>query len=151
MERFTDTIEIVIVDDATEDLRLAERAFLQSSIQNTIHLFKDSEGCMEFLRSRKTGFPVPRYLLVIDIVMAPTNGIELLRRIQTDELAPGSLSVMLSGVSDLKQVREAYQLGAKTFLIKPLKPRDIIELIRSLEPIVTLREVPGGYSAHWRD
>jgi FixJ family two-component response regulator len=55
---------------------------------------------------------------------------------------------MLSGISDIKMARDGYQLGARTFLVKPLTPQDILEFIAAVEDKIRIEQTELGYILH---
>ena len=84
-------------------------------------------------------------ILFLDMVMQPTSGLEVLERIRDLPSAKKSLLVMMSGLTDIKAINTGYQLGAATFLIKPLKPEDVLQLITSMGHRVSIEEKAEGY------
>ena len=64
--------------------------------------------------------------------MTPISGVEVLRHLHTSPAAEGSILVMLSGIQDFNIIREGYQLGATTFLVKPLQNDDVLQMISAI-------------------
>src|SRR5262245_3052457 len=123
-------LQIIIVDDAAEDRTLAHRVLKQCKITNPIHLIKNGMDCIATLRAgaaRST-----RFLVLLDLAMAPHNGQWVLREAAQRGLMSSAIFVMMSGIAGIKDVHEGYQLGAKTFFIKPLQAQDIRELLDAL-------------------
>jgi YesN/AraC family two-component response regulator len=90
-------------------------------------------------------------LLFLDMRMAPIDGLEVLRTLREENLARDSSIVMLSGLTDFKFVNEGYQLGARTFLVKPLQAEDVLDLLSfSLEPKVQIENRSEGHYIHWK-
>ena len=56
----------------------------------------------------------------------------------------GSVAIMLSGVQDLKMVNEGYQLGASTFLIKPLRTEDVMQIASAVRGLGVERNEEGN-------
>ncbi len=138
-------LPIVIVDDSKEDLALVTRVFRQCKIINPIHAFASARECLEYLdgigvyRDRK--LPC---LIVIDLVMAPTSGLDVLRHIQKSNAGGEMVPVMLSGLQDVRAIREGYQLGAVTFLLKPLKVEEVMVMVNAARGL-RVERVPTGY------
>lgn len=137
-------LHIVIVDDSREDLGFLERVLRQCKILNPIHSIHSGEECLAFFRSKAT-----RSLVILDLVMAPTSGISVIRELRESGLARDSVIVMLSGITDIKAINEGYQLGAATFLIKPIKPEDILEMLNGMKSKIRVEEQPTGYLLEW--
>src|SRR5206468_5695728 len=90
-------------------------------------------------------------LVLLDMIMPPETGLDVLRYVKTTEACKDCLIVMVSGLTDVKAINEGYQLGAKTFLLKPLTARDMVELINSLAEQISVEQTEEGYLLHWKD
>jgi CheY-like chemotaxis protein len=124
---------IVIVDDSGEDAALAARVLNQCKILNPVQIFKSGQECIDYFEktgSRAAG-TLP-CLLLLDLAMSPTSGVDVLRHLRDSPNAKDSVLVMLSGVTDYKIIHEGYQLGATTFLFKPLRPEDVLRMIKAM-------------------
>lgn len=133
MLRFVSMMPIVIVDDAGEDATLASRVLTQCKILNPVRIFKSGQECIDYfdtIGSRAAG-TLP-CLLLLDLAMSPMSGVEVLRHLRNSPNAKDSVLVMLSGVTDYKIIHEGYQLGATTFLFKPLRADDMLRMIKAM-------------------
>jgi FixJ family two-component response regulator len=81
--------------------------------------------------------------------MKPDDGITVLEKIHEEKLAEGSIIVMLSGLTDVKLLHQGYQLGAHTFLVKPLKVEDVMELVSSLKHSISVIPEQKGNRLGW--
>jgi CheY-like chemotaxis protein len=138
-------LPIVIVDDSLEDALLAQRIVGLCKIQNPVVLLRSGQACIDYFRGvkpyEKRSVPC---ILLLDMIMSPVNGLGVLRRLREIPAAKGSMVVMLSGLADLKMIHEGYQLGANTFLVKPLLAEDIMQMVRAI-PRLAINKVPQGY------
>jgi CheY-like chemotaxis protein len=144
-------LPILIVDDSNEDLLLAERALRSCKLLNPTHRLTSGAECISYFEGRwtaKDGEKAQPCLLLLDLVMAPISGLEVLRKIRDTSFFDESVVVMLSGISDIKMVTEGYQLGARTFLVKPLNPQDILEFVGSVKDKIQIEQVEQGYILH---
>lgn len=138
-------LDIIVIDDDQNDLRLVERVLQECKLLNPVHLLRSGKQCLEFFESKDS----KRSLVFLDLMMAPLSGVSTLQQLQERSLGSGSVFVMLSGLTDIKAINTGYQLGAKTFLIKPLKPEDIIQLLNFLNKEVHVERVESGYFLKW--
>ena len=90
-------------------------------------------------------------LLLVDVVMAPESGMDLIRTVGESDLSNRVLVVMISGLSDLKAINEGYQLGAKTFLLKPVNRDDVVQVLNSLGDRILIEQTTEGYRLHHTD
>ena len=132
---------IVIVDDASEDLLFAERVLEECKILNPIVALKSGQECLEYFRRLEAG-NAP-CLALIDLVMPPPNGVEVLRLVGASVHAQRTVFVMLSGLADIKLIQQGYQHGARTFLVKPLLRDDVLRLFDYIKGISIRRERDG--------
>jgi CheY-like chemotaxis protein len=136
---------IVIVDDLEADLLLAERVLRHCKILNPIVLIKSGNGCIAYFegkdRYQKRELPC---LLLLDLIM-PTRGVEVLKYLSSRSVATDSVIVMLSGLQDMKAIHEGYQLGARTFLVKPINEEDVVQMLSCLKG-VKVKKAAEGYT-----
>jgi CheY-like chemotaxis protein len=141
-------LEIVIVDDAREDALLAERVLrVDCKIQNPVTLCTNGKDastlCAELHHASK------HYLVLLDLIMVPVSGLEFLRSWQSSGCAQSSMVIMLSGLKDIKAINEGYQLGAKTFILKPVTKADVVQVLNSLNNRITIEQDDKGYHLNW--
>jgi CheY-like chemotaxis protein len=144
-------LTIVLVDDALNDLGFAERVLRRCKILNPIKLLHSGNECISHFSAQPPAaeeFPV-RSLVFLDLVMAPISGISALTQLRTRGLARDSVFIMLSGITDIKLINEGYKLGAQTFLIKPIRPEDVLDLLNIIKNKITVRETTDGYLLEW--
>ena len=73
-------------------------------------------------------------ILFLDLRMPKVNGFEVLRWIKTQAHLKDLLIVILTHHQEVKNVNEAYTLGAHSFLTKPLSPKELTNLITHFKP-----------------
>ena len=126
---------IIIVDDSREDIALVRRVLGQCGVRNPVFPIVSGQECISYFErpDARTGGAVP-CLVLLDLSMAPKSGIDVLRHLTASPSADwrDSVFVMLSGVSDYSIVREGYQLGATTFLTKPLQSDEFMAMLKSV-------------------
>ena len=136
---------IVIVDDSHEDALLAHRVLTQCKIKNPIIVLNGGAACLDYFEGAGVfaGREVP-CLMLLDVMMTPVSGIEVLEKLLESGAGKGSVIVMLSGLTELKTIHLGYQLGAKTFLIKPLATQDVVHMLNAL-PEIFVTDGTDGY------
>jgi len=123
---------ILLADDDENDVLLTQILLKQCRVLNALQVVRDGEEVIQYLRgvgpySDHLRYPAPVFIL-LDLRMPRTGGIEVLRWMKAHQGA--SVPVfMLTGFQDLNLMNEAYQLGAKSFLTKPLHERDFCTLV----------------------
>lgn len=148
MEKTHSILQILLIDDAQHDLDAQERALQSCKLLNPVLKFKNGPDTLAFLRAPDAAGQ--RFLIFLDLLMKPQDGISLLSQIRAENLAPGSITVMLSGLTDVKLLHQGYQLGAQTFLVKPLKIQDVMQLLTTLQQSVRVETEPRGNWLIWQ-
>ena len=143
-------LNILVVDDAKEDLLLAERILRHCKILNPIRLLKSGEACIDyFKKSGASKSEMEPCILFLDMVMNPMGGASVLRELNKSSLLKESIVIILSGITDINLIQEGYQLGARTFLVKPIKADDVVEVLHALKLLIRIEETSQGNVLHW--
>ncbi len=125
---------ILLAEDDEDYVLLIRAAFSQAKIPNPLHVVWNGQEAISYLKgdgkySNRAEFPLPD-LLLLDLKMPRVNGFEVLQWIRAQ---PGlsSLRVLVLTSSDqIRDVNEAYRLGANSFLVKPMDFEDTASLSR---------------------
>lgn len=120
----TNVVEILIVEDTTQDLELALRALRKANLSNHIHVARDGEEALEFIfcegahvnRRIENG---PRMIL-LDLKLPKVDGLEVLRRLKGDPRTRSIPVVMLTSSKEQNDVVESYKLGVNSYIVKPV-------------------------------
>ena len=136
---------ILIAEDLSRDAVLVKRVLETARIRNPIHIVGNGEETISYLSGsgkyrNRLQYPLPAILL-LDLKMPGVTGFDVLRWLQTHPLPIAA--VVLSALSDLKDIRQAYALGANSFLIKPLTLEEITNLMSGLKGLVMKPDADG--------
>lgn len=130
---------IIILDDAANDRLMTERVLRNCKILNPILTFETGEQLLEHF----SGDFEPPALVLVDMMMQPMSGNDVLRAIKERGIMDRMPVVMVSGLADFRTLQEGYQNGARTFIIKPLKQDDILEVLNNVKGL-EVHPVEGG-------
>ena len=125
---------ILVVDDNDEDVMAVLMALRNAGVQNPVQTVSDGDLAMAYLKgdgafSNRDKFPMPGILL-LDLKMPRVAGFQVMEWLRTQPQFKKLLIIILSGHNELREVQEAYKLGAHSFLIKPCTANDIGNLMR---------------------
>src|SRR5262249_39116010 len=117
-------------------IRLIRRAFDKAEIPNPLQVVRNGEEAMAYLAGEKefanrAEFPLPK-LILLDLKMPGLDGFEVLKWIRSQPGLKGLIVVVLTSSDHIRDVNEAYSLGANSFMVKPMDFENIVELSRLL-------------------
>jgi len=123
---------ILLAEDFEPDAAAIKAAFKKMGVMNPMVVVPDGDDAVAYLKGEgifdnRQKFPLPGVLL-LDLKMPRRNGLEVLEWCKNQPHLKDLLIIMLSGHHDIKDVNRAYELGASTFLSKPISEQDIVNL-----------------------
>jgi two-component system response regulator len=111
-------VEILLIEDNPDDAGLTIRALKKHNLANNLLHLQDGEEALNYLFSSKlTGIPK---LILLDLKMPKVDGIEVLRRIKSDQLKKVIPIVILSSSKEERDIVESYKLGVNAYIVKPV-------------------------------
>jgi CheY-like chemotaxis protein len=127
-------IVILMADDDEDDRLLAEEAFKESRIRNDLRFVGDGEELMDYLYKRgdyeKPGKAPRPGLILLDLNMPKKDGREALEEIKAHESFRHIPVVILTTSRDEADVLRSYNVGANSFIVKPVTFESLVEVIR---------------------
>ncbi|UOQ78248.1 response regulator [Hymenobacter sp. 5516J-16] len=124
---------ILIVEDSAEDFTALGRAFRKHALQNPVLRCEDGEQALDYLQGqgRKIGWPqtLPAIIL-LDLNMPGLDGRDVLGAIKGDPSLHSIPVVIFTTSANAKDVATCYQLGANSYLTKPLAYAELEEKVR---------------------
>ena len=113
--------EILIVEDNEDHLALTLDALEDAGVSNPIHTAGTLREARAYLKgcSERTGDDLPCVIL-LDVRLPDGSGMDLLREIRQDPLLHLLPVVVLTSSDNTPDIHNAYQLGANSYLVKPI-------------------------------
>jgi CheY-like chemotaxis protein len=123
---------ILLAEDDENHVALVQRAFRQAGLLNPLHVVNDGEQAIAYLNGEgkyadRDEFPLP-CLVFLDLKMPNKNGFEVLEWIRNHPHLRSLRTIILTTSGATSDISRAYQLGATSFLTKPLDLRDFVQL-----------------------
>ena len=117
-------VEILLVEDTEEDLRLALRSFKKANLTNRIQVARDGQEALDYIlcegaHASRRITDVPRVIL-LDLKLPKVGGMEVLQKIKSDPRTSTIPVVILTSSKEQKDVTSSYQRGANSYIVKPV-------------------------------
>jgi two-component system, response regulator len=124
---------ILLIEDNPDDVTLTLRAFRNSNIGNDLVVAHDGDEALQYLLPDTIADAAPLPLMVLlDINLPKINGLNVLRRIRSHERTRYLPVVVLTTSSEERDIVESYDLGANSYVRKPVVFESFIDAIRVL-------------------
>jgi len=125
---------ILLAEDREDDILLIRRAFKKAFLSNPLFVVRDGEEAIDYLRgeakySNRKEFPLPD-LLLLDLKMPRVDGFGVLKWLRQQPGLSSLRVVVLTSSDSISDVNRAYELGANSFMVKPLDFENFLELSR---------------------
>ena len=142
-------IEILLVEDNPGDARLTREALALSSIRNHLHITRDGEEAMAFLRREGSYGHMPRPdIILLDLNLPRMDGREVLGHLKEDDSLKTIPTVILTTSDSEADIVQCYQLQANCYLSKPVQLDAFESLVKSINDFwltkVKLPQQPRG-------
>ncbi len=127
-------IEILLVEDSPGDVRLTQEAFRDAKVRNNLHVAKDGEEAMAFLRRKGKHADSPRPgLILLDLNLPKKDGRAILAEIKEDDSLKTIPVVVLTTSSVEADILKSYQLHANCYITKPVNLDGFAKVIQSVD------------------
>jgi CheY-like chemotaxis protein len=140
---------ILIVEDSPDDAEFLMRRLKVDGFVNPVHHVAsclEAVACVEGTGkyADRATYPVPG-LIFLDLNMPGMNGFKFLEWIRSFAPYAEFVIIALSGAKDSHSIHEAYRLGTNSFLAKPIRQEDLINLAESF-PNYLERAISANFS-----
>lgn len=137
-------VEILLVEDSPGDVKLTEEALHDADVPNKLHVARDGEEAMRFLRREGEFADRPRPdLILLDLNMPRMDGREVLAAVKADaELRRIPIIILTTSQSE-DDIAEAYNLSANCYVAKPVDLDEFLNVVRAIDDFwLTLVKLP---------
>jgi two-component system response regulator len=123
-------VEILLVEDNPDDAELTIRALKKHNLANNLLHLQDGEEALNFIFSPQTA-SLPKIIL-LDIKMPKVDGIEVLRKIKSDEHRKIIPVVVLTSSKEERDIIETYKLGVNAYIVKPVEFEKFVSAVSEI-------------------
>jgi CheY-like chemotaxis protein len=127
----------LLAEDNENDVLLTRRAFAKANLLNPVQVVSDGDEAMAYLKgegkyANRAEYPLPE-LLLLDLKMPGKNGFEVLSWIREQPTFSSLRVVVLTSSDQIRDVNRAYQLGANSFLVKPVDFENFVQVSQAVK------------------
>lgn len=117
-------VEILLVEDNREDAELTIRSLKKHKLANNVFVIEDGAEALEFIFCRgkycERDIKHPPRVVFLDLKLPLVSGLEVLRAIKQDTSTRSIPVVVLTSSREDPDVKAAYELGANSYVVKPV-------------------------------
>ena len=127
-------IEILLVEDNPNDVELTLHAFRSTKIANKVHIARDGEEALEMIFGSDgwADHPERPAIVLLDLKLPKVDGLEVLRRLKADPRTQAMPVVVLTTSREEPDIAAAYDLGANSYIVKPVDFDQFLDCVRQL-------------------
>ena len=127
---------ILLVEDNCSDVELTKRALSKGHILNELIVAEDGQEALDYLfgtgiyANRGTA-PLPT-LILLDLKLPKVDGLEVLSKIRANAMTKRLPVVVLTSSQEEHDIATSYDLGANSYIRKPVDFLQFVEAIQAL-------------------
>lgn len=130
-------LTILLVEDDENDILLIQRAFRKAKLSNPLQVVRDGEQAVAYLRgdsefADRSRSPLP-IVILLDLKLPRLGGHEVLGWLRAQESLKRIPVVVLTSSKESADVNRAYDLGANSYLVKPVEFDNLIEMVKNID------------------
>ena len=135
MEDFN-AVEILIVEDNPRDAELTLRALKKNNLANNVLIAEDGAEALDFFFCRgkyaKRSISNPPKVVLLDLKLPKVSGLEVLKAVKSDKRTSHIPIVIVTSSRQEPDIATAYDLGANSYVVKPVDFDQFVKAMTSL-------------------
>jgi CheY-like chemotaxis protein len=129
-------VEILLVEDNPSDAELTIRALKKNNLGNHLIHLKDGAEALDFIfgkgaYSDRNVKNVPK-VIMLDLKMPKVDGLEVLRRIKSDENTKTIPVVVMTSSKEEQDIVTSYKYGVNSYIVKPVEFEAFVKAVSDL-------------------
>ena len=128
---------ILLVEDNVDDYEATARSFKEAHLDNPIHWCKSGKEALDYLKREGKYADAPSVirpgLVLLDLNMPGIDGRKTLALVKQDQALKKISIVILTTSADEKDIEQCYELGASTYIQKPVDFEGLVEAISRIK------------------
>jgi CheY-like chemotaxis protein len=129
-------VEILLVEDNMDDAEMTIRALRKKNLSNRLTHLTDGEEALNFLfgKGKFEGRDInlkPK-LILLDLKMPKIDGMEVLEKVKSNSETKKIPVVVLTSSKEDPDLKKCYELGANSYIVKPVEFESFINAVSEL-------------------
>lgn len=125
-------VDVLLIEDNLNDIEITRRALERGMVKNHLTVARDGEEALALLARRGGAEPLPS-LILLDLNLPKISGHDVLRKIRATPRLHRIPVIVLTASTRAEDVAEAYDLGVNTFITKPVRFKDFLRVITTIQ------------------
>ena len=129
----TDAAAVLLVEDNPDDEELTLRGLRHTNLKNPVDVARDGQEALDYLFGNhdQAAKPVP-VVVLLDLHLPRVDGFEVLKRIRAEERTRRVPVVILTSSNEDRDLINGYDLGANSYVRKPVRFEEFATAIAQL-------------------
>jgi two-component system, response regulator len=128
--------KILLIEDNPDDVELTLRALKKNALVDEIMVARDGQEALDYLfnKTKTDGAKAPTLpeVILLDLKLPKINGLTVLRRIKSDQRTKFIPVIILTTSKEEKDILESYNLGANSYVHKPVNFTKFVDAMNQL-------------------
>ncbi|MBI3510687.1 MAG: response regulator [Bacteroidetes bacterium] len=118
-------ITVFLIDDSQEDIELTMHVLRGNKFISGIYTFRDAEIALRSIVQKNIAEEISLPLILLDMNMPGMGGLEFIRRIKGEKHTREIPIAILTGTTDLPDIKESIRMGVNHYIQKPIEEEDL--------------------------
>ena len=128
---------ILLVEDNEDDVFLMQRALKGAKISNPLYVVEDGREAVDYLSGAakyadRAAYPIPS-IVFLDLKLPMLRGHQVLAWIRSQPQLENVVVVVLTSSNEPTDLKEAYRLGANSYVVKPPTAEQLLDLAKAFK------------------
>ncbi len=141
-------VEILLVEDNPDDVEFFVHTFAKAGLAARLHIVRDGAEALDFVfgngdNAIRNSNSRPK-VIILDLKLPKVDGLAVLQRLKGDPHTRTIPVVVLSSSQEERDLVRSYELGANSYVVKPMDFDEFGHSIQMLGRLATVQPPPNS-------